>query len=74
VFGVTVRIMSDNELARLDVLRDLEHQRLTANAAAEILGLGRRQVLRLLTFEENQDQLFAGLAGAHHRGRRRCRR
>jgi len=45
---VTVRIMSDNELARLDVLRDLDHQRLTANAAAEILGLGRRQVLRLL--------------------------
>jgi len=30
VFGVTVRIMSDNELARLDVLRDLDHQRLTA--------------------------------------------
>jgi hypothetical protein len=25
VFGVTVRIMIDNELARLDVLRDLEH-------------------------------------------------
>jgi transposase len=45
---VTVRIMSDKELARLDVLRDLNHQRLTATAAAEILGLGRRQVLRLL--------------------------
>jgi transposase len=40
--------MSDKELARLDVLRDLDHQRLTATAAAEILGLGRRQVLRLL--------------------------
>jgi hypothetical protein len=30
------------------VLRDLDHQRLTASAASEILGLGRRQVLRLL--------------------------
>ena len=40
--------MSDKELAWLDVLRDLDHQRLTANAAAEIVVLGRRQVLRLL--------------------------
>jgi transposase len=45
---VTVRIMSDKELGRLEVLRDLDHQRLTAAAAAELLGLGRRQVLRLL--------------------------
>src|SRR5712664_2158383 len=40
--------MSDKELARLDVLRDLDHQRLTASAASEIMELGRRQVLRLL--------------------------
>jgi hypothetical protein len=33
VFGVTVRIMSDKELARLDVLRDLDHRRLTVAAA-----------------------------------------
>ena len=45
---MTVRIMSDKELGRLEVLRDLDHQRLTAAAAAELLGLGRRQVLRLL--------------------------
>jgi predicted DNA-binding protein (UPF0251 family) len=45
---VTVRIMSDKELSRLEVLRDLDHQRLTAAAAADILGLSRRQVLRLL--------------------------
>lgn len=45
---MTVRIMSDKELSRLGVLRDLDHRRLTAAAAAEILGLGRRQVLRLL--------------------------
>jgi hypothetical protein len=40
--------MSDKELARLDVLRDLDHRRLTASAAAGLVGLGRRQVLRLL--------------------------
>ena len=45
---MTVRIMSDKELSRLEVLRDLDHRRLTAAAAADILGLGRRQVLRLL--------------------------
>ncbi len=42
------RIMSDKELARFEVLRDLDHQRLTARAAADILDLSRRQTLRLL--------------------------
>ena len=42
------RIMSDKELARFEVLRDLDHQRLTAQAAADILDLSRRQTLRLL--------------------------
>jgi transposase len=45
---MTVRIMSDKELARLEVLRDLDAQRLTAQAAAAILDLSRRQALRLL--------------------------
>jgi hypothetical protein len=45
---VTLRIMSDKELSRLEVLRDLDQQRLTAAAAAQLLGLGRRQTLRLL--------------------------
>jgi Helix-turn-helix domain len=45
---MTVRIMSDKELTRLEVLRDLDHQRLTAQAAADMPGLGRRQTLRLL--------------------------
>ncbi len=45
---MTVRIMSDKEVSRLEVLRDLDHRQLTAAAAADILGLGRRQVLRLL--------------------------
>jgi hypothetical protein len=40
--------MSDKELSRLEVLRDLDHRRLTAAAASELLGLGRRQTLRLL--------------------------
>jgi len=48
VLGVTVRLMSDGELTRLEVLRDLDRQRLTTGAAAQLLGLGRRQVFRLL--------------------------
>jgi hypothetical protein len=43
-----LRIMSDKELSRLEVLRDLDQQRLTAAAAAQLLALGRRQTLRLL--------------------------
>src|SRR3954451_11018452 len=46
--GVTVRLMSDKELARLEVLRDLDQRRLTPTAAAQLLGLERRQVFRLL--------------------------
>ena len=45
---MAVRIMSDKELTRLEVLRELDHQRLTAQVAGDILGLGRRQTLRLL--------------------------
>jgi len=45
---VTVRLMSDGELTRLEVLRDLDQCRLTTAAAAQLLGLERRQVLRLL--------------------------
>src|SRR3954447_15476596 len=46
--GVTVRLMSDKGLTRLEVLRDLDQQRLTPIAAAQLLGLERRQVFRLL--------------------------
>jgi len=45
---VTVRLMSDGELTRLEVLRDLDQRRLTTAAAAQLLGLERRQVFRLL--------------------------
>jgi hypothetical protein len=48
VFGVTVRLMSDGELTRLEVLRDLDQRRLTVEAAAQLLGLERRQVFRLV--------------------------
>ena len=39
--------MSDGELTRLEVLRDLDQHRLTT-AAAPLLGLEQRQVYRLL--------------------------
>jgi len=48
VAGVTVRLMSDGELTRLEVLRDLDHRQLTTAAAAQLLRLERRQVFRLL--------------------------
>ncbi len=40
--------MSDRELSRFEVLRDLDRGRLTAPAAAQLLRLERRQVFRLL--------------------------
>src|SRR5215469_14563318 len=40
--------MSDGELSRLEVLRDLDQKRLTTEAAAQLLGLERRQLFRLL--------------------------
>jgi len=51
---VTLHIMSDKELARLEVLRDLTSGRLTAMAAAELLGLERRQVQRLAKAYQDQ--------------------
>ena len=48
MFGVTVRLMSDGELRRLEVLQDLDRRRLTTEAASQLLGLERRQVFRLL--------------------------
>ena len=48
MFGVTVRLMSDRELRRLEVLQDLDRRRLRPAAAGQLLGLERRQVFRLL--------------------------
>jgi hypothetical protein len=39
--------MSDKELSRVEILRDLTAGRLTVSAACEVMGLERRQVLRL---------------------------
>ena len=68
---MTVRLMSDGELSRLEVLRDLDHKRLTTEAAAQLLGLERRQVFRLL-----KAYRFEGAAGliSKRRGRRSNRR
>lgn len=45
---MTFRIMSDVELTRLQVLRDLDKQAITAAVAGQLLRLERRQVFRLL--------------------------
>ena len=45
---MTVRLMSDGELTRLELLRDLDQRRLTVETTAQLLGLERRQVFRLL--------------------------
>jgi hypothetical protein len=41
-------LMSDGELTRLEVLRDLDRGRLTTEAAAQLLRLKGRQIYRLL--------------------------
>jgi hypothetical protein len=44
---MTVIQMSERELTRLRVLIDLSDRRLTVEAAARLMGVGRRQVYRL---------------------------
>lgn len=39
-----VRIMSDAELIKFEVLRDVDHERVPARAAAVLLGLSERKV------------------------------
>ncbi len=51
---MALHIMSDKELARLEVLRDLTSGRLTVSSAAELLGLERRQVERLAKAYQEQ--------------------
>ena len=69
--GVTVWLMSDGELTRLEVLRDLDQRRLTTEAAARLLRLERRQVFRLLKAYRTEGP--AGLI-SKRRGRRSNRR
>ena len=68
---MTVRLMSDGELSRLEVLRDLDQGRLTMQAAAQLLGLERRQVFRLLRAYRTEGA--TGLI-SKRRGRRSNRR
>ena len=63
--------MSDGELSRLEVLRDLDQKRLTTAAAAQLLGLERRQVFRLL--KSYRTEGATGLI-SKRRGRRSNRR
>ena len=68
---MTVRLMSDGELSRLEVLRDLDRKRLKTKTAAQLLGLERRQVFRLLKAYRNEGP--AGLI-SKRRGRSSNRR
>jgi hypothetical protein len=63
--------MSDGELTRLEVLRDLDHSRLTPETGAQLLRLGRRQVFRLLRAYRTEGP--TGLI-SKRRGRRSNRR
>lgn len=45
---MTFRIMSDIELTRLQVLRDLDNRVVTTTGAGQLLRLERRQIFRLL--------------------------
>jgi hypothetical protein len=63
--------MSDRELSRLEVLRDLDQKRLTTKAAGQLLGLERRQVFRLLKAYRSEGP--SGLI-SKRRGRRSNRR
>lgn len=51
---MAVLIMSEGELARAEILRDLDEDRLTIEAAEQLLGLGRRQVFRVLSAYRSQ--------------------
>ena len=59
---MTIRLMSDRELSRLEVLRDLDQKRLTTRAAGQLLGLERRQVFRLLKAYRIEGSVLAMLA------------
>ena len=71
VLGVTVFLMSDGELSRLEVLRDLDQRRLTTAAASKLSGLECRQVFRLLKAYRSEGR--TGLI-SKRRGRRSNRR
>ena len=71
---MTLHFMSDKELSRLEVLRDLTSGRLAAAAAAELLGLERQQVQRLANAYQEKGPRPSSQRSAADRatGRRRC--
>jgi hypothetical protein len=71
---LTLHIMSDKELTRLEVLRDLTTGRLTVSAATEFLGLERRQVLRLSkAYQEEGVTALVSKKRRAHAGCPKCR-
>jgi hypothetical protein len=70
---VALHFMSDKELSRVESLRDLTAGGLTVSAASELMGLERRQVLRLSKAyqEHGATALISKKAAEPATGRRR---
>ncbi len=68
---MTVITMSRNELTRLRVLIDVDDSRLSVSDATGLIGVGRRQIYRLLDAFRIQgaDGLIMSYAGASTRSR-----
>jgi transposase len=64
--AVGLMIMSDRELNQIEVLSQVTQHRMTAMAAANVLGLSRRQVHRLLKAFQSD-----GAAAIRHKARGR---
>ena len=58
-------LMSERELNRIEVLSQITQGRMTAVTAANVLGLSRRQVHRLLNVFQTDGAAAIGLARAH---------
>ena len=71
---MTLHIMSDKELTRLKVLRDLTSGRLTASPAAKLLGLERRQIHARRRPIRTKVQPPSSRRSAADRATGRCRR
>jgi hypothetical protein len=63
--------MSDRELTRLRVIIDLSDDRLTVDAAATLMGLGRRQIYRLRRIFSAEARLVWHAAGPGGKSRTR---
>jgi len=59
---MTVILMSRSEIDRMNVLRDLAEERIRVSEAATLIGLGRRQVLRLAKAFRQRGPACSGVA------------